>query len=712
LSKFHLVLLIHSHQPVGNFEHVLEIVYQKSYLPFMECLDRHPGVRMGVHYSGPLLEWMNAKHPEYLAKLREMSARGQIELVGGGYYEPILVSIPPRDQHLQIVRLAEFLQKHFGVRPSGAWLAERVWEPQLASALGSAGVDYTLVDDSHFLTAGFEPEQLFGYYVSEDRGVKVRVIPGLQSLRYLVPFREVGDVLGFLRDAGARHPGGMAAMGDDLEKFGAWPSTFDHCYTNGWLDRFFSMLESESAWLETSLPGEYLASHPALGRADLPTASYTEMMEWVLPTEVRERFHQVRERFAGEPEVQRFLRGGFWRGFFTKYAESNLLNKKMMRAALDIERLGHRRRTPAALKKLAEAHTHVLSAQCNDAYWHGVFGGLYSPHLRTALWNALIRAETLLDSIENPRRRTPHAERFDLDCDGAEEVLVEAPQFSALIKPSDGGTIAALDDRRSAVTLVNSMMRRTEAYHARLRAVSTHSGDHVASIHDQAHAKEEGLQHRLRTDRWPRHAFRLLLFAPGKRYEDCDAIHLDENAAVAGGAYLVEEAEGGHVKLAVETPIGNGVLRVRKQYEFTPALDGFQVHCGLELSYSGSASVEIEAGLELVLNFLAPNEPDRYFDTPEGRRKLCWGGTVAASSLRIVDEWQGVAAHIEAAAARHIWVVPIETVSESEDGFERVYQGSQIIPVWPVRLDSESVWTTSVNLRIGPASVASAAPPA
>jgi len=708
LSKFHLILLIHSHQPVGNFEDVLERVYQKSYLPFVECLERHPGVRMGLHYSGPLLEWFDANHPEYFDKLRAMAGRGQIELVGGGFYEPILVSIPPRDQIEQISRLSAYLEQRFGVRPGGAWLAERVWEPQLASTLGSAGVNYTLVDDSHFLTAGFEPEQLFGYYVSEDRGVKVRVIPGLQALRYLVPFREVGDGIAFLRDSAGRHPGGMAAMGDDLEKFGAWPSTYDHCYTNGWLERFFAALEAESSWLETSLPGEYLASHPALGRADLPTASYTEMMEWVLPTKVREQFHEVRERFAGEPDVQRFLRGGFWRGFFTKYAESNLLNKKMMRAALEIERIGHRRRSPAVLKKLAEARTHVLTAQCNDAYWHGVFGGLYSPHLRTALWRALIRAESLLDSIENPRLRAPHAKRLDLDCDGAEEILVEAPQFSALLKPSDGGTIAALDDRRSAVTLVNSMRRRPEAYHARLRAVATHSAGHVASIHDQAHAKEEGLEHRLRTDRWPRHSFRLLLFAPGKNHEDCDAIRLEENAAIAGGEFQVEEAEAGRVRLAAATPFGDGVLRVRKQFDFAPAPEGFRVQCGIELAFSGSAPVEFQAGLELVLNFLAPDEPDRYFETPEGRRRLCWGGTIPVNSLRIVDEWQGVATQVDASAAAHIWVVPIETVSESEDGFERVYQGSEIIPVWSVRLGPESVWTATVNFRISPASSGSA----
>jgi alpha-amylase len=36
--------------------------------------------------------------------------------------------------------------------------------------------------------------------------------------------------------------------------------------------------------------------------------------------------------------------------------------------------------------------------------------------------------------------------------------------------------------------------------------------------------------------------------------------------------------------------------------------------------------------------------------------------------------------------AKEFWVTPIETVSESEDGYERVYQGSQIIAVWPVEL--------------------------
>src|SRR6202034_2073315 len=213
VSKFELVLLIHAHQPVGNFDAVLERAYQDSYLPFIEVLERHPSIRIGLHYTGPLLEWMERVHPEYFDKLRALTASRQIEIVGGGFYEPILVTIPPEDRREQIARLTAYAEKHFKSRPSGAWLAERVWEPHIPSCFAYADVDYTLVDDNHFLGAGFELEQLFGYYISEDLGHTVKVLPGLKALRYLIPFRDEHETTDFLRGAAERHPGGLAAMG-------------------------------------------------------------------------------------------------------------------------------------------------------------------------------------------------------------------------------------------------------------------------------------------------------------------------------------------------------------------------------------------------------------------------------------------------------------------------------------------------------------------
>jgi hypothetical protein len=68
-----------------------------------------------------------------------------------------------------------------------------------------------------------------------------------------------------------------------------------------------------------------------------------------------------------------------------------------------------------------------------------------------------------------------------------------------------------------------------------------------------------------------------------------------------------------------------------------------------------------------------------------------------------VDEWQDVAVAIDAPAASHLWIAPIETVSESEEGFERVYQGSQILAVWRVQMLPSTNWTAETLLHVTPA---------
>jgi alpha-amylase len=706
LSRFHLLLLIHSHQPVGNFDKVMESAYQKSYLPFVELLFRHPTIRVGLHYSGPLLEWIERHHPEFFEMLRELVARDQAEMVGGGFYEPILIAIPPEDRHEQIRRLADYLEKHFGRRPKGAWLAERVWEPQLPSTLAKAGVDYTLVDDIHFQASGFELSQLHGYYVAEDLGATVKVIPGLKKLRYLIPYQTPEENIEFLRGTAKQTPGGFACMGDDCEKFGVWPGTHKHCYEDGWLERFFFALEESGEWLSLTLPGEYLDRHPPLGRADLPTASYTELTEWALPTPARARFHALQQEFAGREDVQTFLRGSFWRNFLSKYAEANLLQKKMLHVSGKVRALAASTRRGLPIRQaLEDATTHLLRAQCNDAYWHGIFGGIYAPHLRTVLWRALIRAEKLADAAEQGRASYAECTRLDFDADGREEIYLTSDVCAALLKPSDGATVAALDFRPAEVTLVNSMERRLEPYHARLRDAKMQGGAALASIHDQVKVKEEGLEKRLRYDRWPRHAFRLLLFSPGKTFADYEGIRLEESAAFAAGDYAVTRAGADKVELAHEAPLDaspSNLLRVKKVFAISRTAKKFSVSCDVSLAWNGPHT-ELQAGIEVVANLLAPHEPDRYFESGGKRHALSWAAAVPASKLRAVDEWQKVALTVEAPAAREFWIAPIETVSESEEGFERVYQGSQILAVWPVGLEPGTAWTGRVILTVEPA---------
>jgi 4-alpha-glucanotransferase len=68
--------------------------------------------------------------------------------------------------------------------------------------------------------------------------------------------------------------------------------------------------------------------------------------------------------------------------------------------------------------------------------------------------------------------------------------------------------------------------------------------------------------------------------------------------------------------------------------------------------------------------------------------------------LRVVDEWQGVSVTLTAPDAQEFWITPIETVSESEEGFERIYQGSQIVAVWPAEIASGAEWRGRLNFDV------------
>lgn len=708
-QNFHLVLLLHAHQPCGNFGNVFEKSYEQCYLPFLELLEKHPTIHVGLHYSGPLLEWMEQNRPDYFPLIRQLVRRGQVEMVGGGFYEPILIAIPAEDQQEQISRLANYLEHHFGQRPTGAWLAERVWEPQLPSALAAAGVQYTLVDDIHFLAAGFEAEELFGPYIAEDRGHTVKLFPGQKTLRYLIPFGSTAELTKYFRESASVHPGGAAIMGDDMEKFGVWPETHKHCYEDKWLENFFGALEENADWLKTSTPSEYLAARAPLGRADLPTASYTEMMEWALPTRVRQRYHAVAKEFHSRPEVLNFLRGGCWRGFFRKYSEANLLHKKMLRASARVAAVPPRRQDRKSSEELAQARELLLRAQCNDAYWHGIFGGLYAPHLRTELWRSLVRAETLADR-QTPGAQAARVEESDYDGDGQKELLFTAPEYQALVRPSDGGTLAAVDFRTAGATLVNSITRRAEAYHARLReAAGRNVTGHAVTIHDeQTRVKEPGLERFLRYDRWARHAFRVLVFDPERGQADYENLDLREDANFAGGAFTLRFCDAHEVELALQASLaGRGAnsdaapkVTMVKRFSFGPAPQGCEVACEIRVKTEEKLARPVAVGIESVVNFLAPAEPDRFFETPGGRQNLRYSGKVAGPLLRMEDGWQRIRVALHAPNAEEFWIAPIETVSESEGGFERVYQGSQILAVWRPALTEQTSWSARLVWRV------------
>ena len=708
MNRVSLVLVLHAHQPVGNFDSVVEQNYRLSYLPFIECLERHPAVSVNLHYSGVLLEWLDEHHPEYMDRLQALRENGSVEFLAGGFFEPILISIPEHDRQTQIAQLQEFLEQRFGERPRGLWLTERVWEPTLPETLARAGVDYTLTDDLHFLGAGIEPEALYGYYRTESMGRWVSVIPGLQFLRYSMPWKPVGETITAVQQIAGRHPDSLVAVGDDLEKFGGWPHTYHSVYEEHWLEDFFSAVEANQSWLNCCRASEYMDSHEPAGTAYLPTASYREMTEWALSGRAAESYQQALERVPTLERGEEFLRffcGGTWPNFFAKYSESNLLHKQMLALSDRFQSARPELSDAAATRAWQFAYRHLLAAQCNDAYWHGVFGGLYSPHLRHGVYSELIQAEAALEKIERTfRKDTVVCGPFAWLGEERKTIEVRTERVSCLIDPADGATIAALRCKASGANLVNSLRRRPEGYHRNVPA-EAQNDDKMVSIHELVASKETGLDRFLLYDRYDRHAFRTYFFSSARNWEDFALLRLGESFPWASGQYDREESKDGGCLFtrtgSLSYEEADLQVSVQKEFAVIPQSGGTAIRCAVRIDCM-QGSGRFRLGLELVLNLLAGNVPDRYYLADEWKETLDWAGEKTLHGpLQLRDEWLQLDLDLTGSpAADRWWLAPIFTVSQSEGGFEKIYQGAAILPVWDLEFKTADSWEGSVTLTV------------
>ncbi|MFQ6618427.1 MAG: 4-alpha-glucanotransferase, partial [Fidelibacterota bacterium] len=150
MGKINFIFGIHCHQPVGNFDHIFEEAYRKSYLPFVSTLEKFSRMKVVMHFSGCLLEWLELKYPRYLERIRRLVESGRVEILTGGFFEPIIPIIPEEDAVDQIKYLTRYIKRNFNYDPKGMWLTERVWEPHIAKPIADAGVQYLPVDDHHF----------------------------------------------------------------------------------------------------------------------------------------------------------------------------------------------------------------------------------------------------------------------------------------------------------------------------------------------------------------------------------------------------------------------------------------------------------------------------------------------------------------------------------------------------------------------------------
>ncbi len=716
MKKVTFIFGVHNHQPVGNFGKIFEDLYRQSYEPFARILHRHPKVKCAFHVTGPLLEWMEENRPDYFKLLKEMSNRGQIEFFTGGMYEPILAVLPDRDKVGQILMLTEYLKRKFKAEAKGMWTAERVWEPHLTKPLAEAGVKYIVMDDAHFKAAGLREDETFGYYLMEEQGTTVGVFPISEKMRYMVPFRSVEESIQYLQSVATEEGDRCVVLMDDGEKFGGWPDTYKWVYEEGWLEKFFTALTQNASWLNLSTFSEFAEDHPSKGSINLPTGSYTEMGEWSLPAEAAEEYEHVRHEVRDRGEMaryERYLKGGFWRNFLVKYAESGHMHKKMLWVSNKLEEARQhlaKKSTPKQKAVLEEAERALYRGECNCPYWHGVFGGLYLNHLRFAVYRQLIEAEKLIETLLPPPPHGIEVKVTDFNKDGRDEIVIESANYHAILEPSSGGVLTELDYLKKPINLSDTLTRRKEAYHSKLLALARQGGNQggVASIHDQVKTKEPGLENKLFYDP-ARRASLVEHFVPlsttveqmmTSRYQELgDFRNAVFESKVSepkkkGQAALVQFSHEGHVD--------SSPVKLVKKLHFSQG--DFGLEAAYEIQNKSTKNLDFLFLAEWNLTLLAGDAHDRnYFvkgRTLSQPRLFSVGEEKGVNEMGMLDGWLELEVNFQVEKPATFWRYPVETISQSEGGFERVYQGSCMLLGWEVSLRPQETFHAKVITQL------------
>ncbi|SFE80491.1 alpha-amylase/4-alpha-glucanotransferase domain-containing protein [Nitrosomonas sp. Nm166] len=666
-KRVSLLFGVHAHQPVGNFPHVLTDAHLRCYQPFLQVLYRYPDFRFAVHFSGWLLDYLMQHFPEDMALLHEMVMRKQVELFGAGDTEPVLAAIPNRDRIGQIETFSSKLAARLGQRPQGAWLTERVWESTVVPALADCGIRYVIVDDYHFLCAGKTYAELNGYFTTEEDTRKLDLFPISESLRYKIPFYPVEETIAYLESL-ADHSlnNSVAAIYfDDIEKFGIWPETYQWVYEKGWLERFIQSVLG-STKICTQHYNEYHACEKTRGVIYLPTVSYIEMNEWTLPAQSANSYadlvRQAKTDGWYEPK-KAFLRGGIWKNFFSCYPESNWMHKRMLGLSARLNSLSEKQRTELMQQKLYES-------QANDAYWHGLFGGLYLPHLRRAVYNGLVELEALLDACM-PR---PALFTEDTDLDGVTETYLQNGILQAVVKLDSFASICELDAYRLKHNFGDTLRSQVEYYHQKIQpgehSSSNHAVNGIASAHDRISYKHEITAVDMVADDHPRSLF-----------VDC----LDDMYIAYQSASVPEhsrfESENTEHPIHKHIMLNNNQLQVTYHFGAKMAQVMFSTEINLAMPSCDGAGGryiyqgEIPGGFGQLVDLADLTEITLEDDTLDGNVVL-----KASSPVTFV-------AH------------PHFSVSQSESGFEKIMQAVILLLKWPITTP-ELVITLEINPRI------------
>ena len=319
--------------------------------------------------------------------------------------------------------------------------------------------------------------------------------------------------------------------------------------------------------------------------------------------------------------------------------------------------------------------------------------------------------------INEQLHRPPYlsVQRGDYLFSGREELYISTDRFGLLFSPRLGGSLWELSWREGAVNFLDTFTRRPEPYHQEYldeAAAPPGPEERVASIHHRRAVKEEGILERLFYDPYPRGALIEHFFreesSPGE-FEKGEGLERGYLARSAGTEVERLPARGDHPGEGVRVTFrreGGLAQEQPVQMEKTVTLYGGEdsLQVDYHLLNEREAPASFHFGVEFNLAFLSGSDEERYYLIPgrelEDRLLGSRGAEEAVKEISLIDRRRDLTLTLSWSKPALLWRMPVETISNSEDGLERSYQQSLLLPRWRIELDGGGNWAVSLQLQV------------
>jgi hypothetical protein len=328
------------------------------------------------------------------------------------------------------------------------------------------------------------------------------------------------------------------------------------------------------------------------------------------------------------------------------------------------------------------------------------------------LFEQLIQAEVLADTVlrgrEKKQKDTPASwleiEKGGFDMDGSEEVMLNSEFMNLFLDPAEGGRLTELDWKPQSFNLTNTLTRRREGYHDKIACATTGAGE-AKTIHERVLAKEEGLECHLLYDWYKRGSLLDHFLESGVDLAGFMRSEYYEAGDFVLGAYDMKQKRQANAAAIILERLGNVTglaVRLRKEIVLHKASSEFIVN--YEIENQSAEELNTSFGSEFNFSLLAGNAHDRYYDIPghtlDKRNLASQGETNNVKQVSLIDEWLKLRLSLVFSQSASLWRAPVETVSQSEAGFERVYQSSMVMPIWRLSLPPGRTWDAGISLKI------------